>query len=154
MVWKEKVGSTLLEQEILVQVECAVLPWVNESSATELVSTVCSFDKRILARGLHSLWNLALLRGGACWKMEGASGERKGEIRKSEKPGESNFTSNCSHSGTVGINTVEICSWKMDSLPLILFSDLLTGSGLVFGVTFQLAKPPEVWIQAGRSLPG
>lgn len=42
----------------------------------------------------------------------------------------------------------------MDSLPLILSPDLLEGSGLVFGVTFQLASPREVWIQAERNLPG
>lgn len=49
--------------------------------------------------------------------MDGASGERKGEMRKSEKPGESNFTSNCSHSGTVGINTVEIVREKWTACP-------------------------------------
>lgn len=105
-----------------------------------------------MAKEVMSLESRSDGQGGRKWRKE--IGMRK------TKQGGSNFTSTVvSHSGRAGgggINAVEMVPEKMDSLPLIFFffSDLLTGSALVFRVTFQLAKPPEVWIQAGRRLPG
>lgn len=128
--------------------------WMKVSQ-TNRFSTVCKPNKESFGAG-------------AAFMLETSSPSRRGTLKKMrEKVEKGNwdkedwkarrkqFHLNCSHSGRAGQTL-----WKLflrsgqPALDPFFFSALLTGSALVFRVTFQLAKPPEVWIQAGRRLPG